>query len=190
MAWVIPVLISVSCFGSLNGGVFTSARMYFVSARERQLPYFVSFISRKYNTPITAIIFNAFLAQIYLIIGNMYSLMAYMSFFHWLCDGASILGCIIWRVKYPDMKRPLKINLALPVFFCISSVFLVGASFYAKPVDCLIGLAMVFSAVPVYYLGIKHQDKQPLFIHKTLNSVTIFTQKMFDVVPEDTDKAS
>lgn len=50
------------------------------------------------------------MACLFLLSGNIWSLITYFSFFNWLCIGMAILGMIIWRFKYPELERPVKVT--------------------------------------------------------------------------------
>lgn len=182
MSWIIPVFVSLSCFGSVNGSIFTSSRLFFVGAREGQLPNILAMIHTSNLTPVPAILFNCIMSCLFLCAGDIWSLITYFSFFNWLCIGMAIFGMIWWRFKYPDLPRPVKMHISLPIIFFLASAFLVIMAVYAAPMQCLIGCLMAISGVPVYYIGVKYQNKQPQCLDKGLDRLTIMLQKLFMVV--------
>ena len=181
LSFIIPLSVSLSCFGSVNGSIFASSRLFFVGAREGQLPGIIAMISPYYLTPVPAIIFNGVLACLYLFL-DIWSLIVYYSFMNALSISMSVLGLIIWRFRFPKMKRPIKINIILPLSFFLTSVFLVVVAIYAAPFESLFGFVIILSGVPIYYACVRYQHLQPKCLSSLADKFTVAGQKLFNVV--------
>ena len=83
------------------------------------------------------------LALILLLFPDVYSLINYMSFALWLVVGASVAGLLVLRWKQPDLKRPIKVPLVLPVVFLACCTFLVIVPAVTRPWET--GIQLSFS---------------------------------------------
>lgn len=179
-AVIIPLFVALSTFGGVNGLLFTSGRLCFVGAREGQLPGIMAMISVNKHTPMPAILFTGTLSIIMLISDNIYSLINYLSFTQWLSVGGSIAGMVYLRFKRPDMPRPIKLPLIIPFTFLFTVVFLLVVPLLAAPYDTGMGVLIVCSGIPVYFLGVVWKNKPKSFLN-FMHNVTILGQKSMNV---------
>ncbi|VDK47421.1 unnamed protein product [Anisakis simplex] len=153
-AWIMPVLVAFSCFGTVNGVMLTSSRLFFVAGRQQHMPRVLSYINPYLNTPIPAVLFTALLSMCYLLLSdNIYTLINYVQIVNWLAIGIATLGLLYLRVKQPpkDYPRPLQVNLFWPFLFLAGCVFLVVFPIYQAPVDTdslTLSLQKLFLVVP------------------------------------------
>jgi len=76
--------------------------------------------------------------------------------------------------KKRDRCLPLQNHIALPITFFVAAAFLVIMAVYAAPKECLIGVAIVLSGIPVYLIGVRYQHKQPKWMDKGMSEFVCF----------------
>ncbi|NP_001239111.1 cystine/glutamate transporter [Ovis aries] len=180
----VPIFVALSCFGSMNGGVFAVSRLFYVASREGHLPEILSMIHIRKHTPLPAVIVLHPLTMIMLFSGDLYSLLNFLSFARWLFIGLAVAGLIYLRYKRPDMHRPFKVPLFIPALFSFTCLFMVALSLYSDPFSTGIGFIITLTGIPAYYLFIIW-DKKPKWFRRMSDIITRTLQIILEVVPEE-----
>ncbi|XP_051576637.1 solute carrier family 7 member 10a [Myxocyprinus asiaticus] len=184
-SWVMPISVALSTFGGINGYLFTSSRLCFSGAREGHLPSLLAMIHLKSCTPIPALLVCCTATIVILCIGDTHNLINYVSFINYLSYGVTIAGLLYYRWKKPKMFRPIKVNLLVPCSYLVFWAVLLGFSLYSEPVVCGMGLVIMLTGVPIYFIGVYWKNK-PHWIYNAVERVTYLGQKLCYVVfPQD-----
>lgn len=184
MSWIMPVSVALSTFGGLNGGIFASSRLFFVGARQGHLPTCLAMINVSHFTPAPSLVFLCLLSLLYLTNTDVFVLITYTAFSEAMFIMLSVGGLLWLRIKQPNTKRPIKVNIILPVLFFLISMFLVVLPFFSQPLETSIGAGIMLSGIPVYFLTIYWKDK-PLAYRRTIRVVTEYVQKILYSVPQE-----
>uniref|UniRef100_A0A224YR93 Amino acid transporter n=1 Tax=Rhipicephalus zambeziensis TaxID=60191 RepID=A0A224YR93_9ACAR len=184
VSWIMPVSVALSTFGGLNGGIFASSRLFFVGARQGHLPTCLAMINVSHFTPAPSLVFLCLLSLLYLTNTDVFVLITYTAFSEAMFIMLSVGGLLWLRIKQPNTKRPIKVNIILPILFFLISLFLVVLPFFSQPLETSIGAGIMLSGIPVYFLTIYWKDK-PLAYRRTIRVVTEYVQKILYSVPQE-----
>uniref|UniRef100_A0A6Q2XPI6 Cystine/glutamate transporter n=1 Tax=Esox lucius TaxID=8010 RepID=A0A6Q2XPI6_ESOLU len=180
----VPIFVALSCFGSMNGGLFAFSRMFYVASREGHLPEVLSMIHVRRHTPLAAVLVLYPMTMFQLFVGDIYSLLNFMSFLRWLFIGVATLGLIYMRYTRPDMPRPFKVPLIIPAVFSFTCFFMVFLSLYSDPLNTGIGFAISLTGIPAYYIFIVF-DRRPKWLQEGLDSFNRAIQIILEVIPAE-----
>ena len=73
-------------------------------------------------------------------------------------------------------------NLLFPIIYILATLFITVVPMIVTPVETAIGLAIIATAIPVYFLFIAWRNKPPA-IQILSSGVTTMMQKVLVVVP-------
>jgi len=180
-AFLIPIFVAMSTFGGVNGILLTSSRLFYAGACEGQMPEILSMIQVNKMTPAPAVMIVALLSLGYLCSSDIFALINYVGFATWISIGLAVL-CLPWlRWKHPEWNRPLKVNLIFPIIYIIATIFITIVPMIAKPKETGIGVVIIMTGVPVYFIFVAWKNK-PAVVRKFLRAVTVCLQKLLVVV--------
>jgi len=183
-AWLMPLFVAFSTFGSVNGGIFASSRLFFVGARKGHMPRAMALINFNKNTPMPCLIILGVITLLMLATDNVYVLIGYTAFVESFFTAVSVAGLLYLRWKRPEAERPIKVNLFLPIVFLLLCGFLVVFPLFGDEPE-LVGVAMgiIFSGVPVFLIFVAWKSK-PRWLMKLSNQVDESIQKTFLAIPD------
>ncbi|XP_043264295.1 large neutral amino acids transporter small subunit 1 isoform X2 [Colletes gigas] len=184
MSWIMPFFVACSTFGALNGAIFASSRLFFVGARNGHLPSAISLINVRNLTPMPSLIFLCIITLALLIIEDVYVLINYVSFVEALFTTLSVSGLLWLRYKSPDRERPIKVSIVLPIIFFIICAFLVTLPCYVSPWEVGVGVIIILSGFPVYWIFI-HWKRKPKWLVRTSHDFNMMCAKLFMCVQEE-----
>lgn len=185
-SWIIPIMVAISAFGGLSVHIMTSSRMCFVSARNGHMPELLSFINVKRFTPTPSLVFLCLLSLLYLFISDVYVLITYSSVVETFFIMLSVTGVLYFRWKRPDMPRPIKVNIAIPIIFVGICIFLIIVPVYQVPMEVFMGALITVSGIPFYLLCVAWKRK-PKGFQNVIDVITICMQKLFMSAKEEQD---
>nr|XP_046165222.1 b(0,+)-type amino acid transporter 1-like isoform X2 [Oncorhynchus gorbuscha] len=179
--WVMSIAAALSAFGSLNGTFFSGGRVCFVAAREGHMPDILSMAHVNRLTPSPALIFTTAISLLVLIPGDFQSIVNFFSFTAWFFYAITLSGLLYLKIKKPELPRPYRVPIVIPILVIIAAIFLVLAPIIDNPaIEYLYVTLFIFSGVLVYVPFI-HFKLCPGLLEK----VTVFLQLFLEVAPAD-----
>ncbi len=160
--------VMVSTFGTSNGTIMVSARLYYAMANENLFFKSLSKVHSKFRTPHISLIFQAFWASVLVISGTFDILTDMLIFVSWVFYAMGCFGIFILRKKMPYAERPYKVigYPVVPILFFVFATFFViftlmnDIEMYKRNetqlINSVLGSLLVLSGIPFYiYFAIK-----------------------------------
>ena len=107
------------------------------------------------KTPVYAMLLNAFITVVYILIGEFGTLLTFYGVAGYSFYFLTVLGLIMLRFREPNLERPYKTWITTPLIFCCVSLFLICRSVFGSPLETLIVAAFVALGVPIYFVRVK-----------------------------------
>ncbi|XP_026211613.1 b(0,+)-type amino acid transporter 1 [Anabas testudineus] len=179
--WIMSVAAALSAFGSLNGTFFSGGRVCFVAAREGHMPDLLAMAHVHRLTPSPALIFTTVVSLLVLIPGDFQSIVNFFSFTAWFFYAITLAGLLYLKIKKPELPRPYRVPIILPILVLIAAIFLVLAPIVDDPqIEYLYVTLFMFSGVLIYIPFIHYK-----LLPGLLTKLTVVLQLFLEVAPAD-----
>jgi basic amino acid/polyamine antiporter, APA family len=151
-ALFISILIMVSTFGTTNGTILASSRIYFAMAKDKLFFNLAGTHHSKYRTPHISLIIQGFWASTLVLSGSFDQLTDMLIFASFIFYGMGAFGVFVLRRKMKDTERVYKVPgyPVIPALFVLFCATLVIVTIIQNPRDAGIGLALVLIGIPFY----------------------------------------
>lgn len=153
-ATLVSGMILCSIFGALNGNILGGARVLYAMARDGSFFSAVGRVHPRFETPAAALVLQGIWAIVLATSGTYEQLYTYVIFAAWIFYSASTAALIVLRRQQPQLARPYRVwgYPVVPVAFSVAAIAIVLNTLFRTPRESLIGLALVLSGIPVYFI--------------------------------------
>jgi len=144
--------VAISCFGTVNGFIFTGARVYYAMAKDGVFFPWAARLGEKTKVPANSLIIQGVWASLLTLTGSYDQLFTYVIFDSWLFYAMGALGVIILRRRQPDLPRPCKAPGYpwVPLIFVILAGALLLQTLISDTRDALFGVGIMLAGLPAY----------------------------------------
>ena len=151
-------LIITSTFSSTNNSVMTSSRVYYAMALDG-LFFPKAGKCNAQGVPANALLIQGIWSSLLVLSGTFDQLTDMLVFAAFIFYGMGALGVFVLRRKMPDAVRSFKVPFypVLPGLFVLFCIVLVGNSLLERPTESGIGLALMATGVPLYFVWNKRK---------------------------------
>ncbi len=161
--FLISLLICVTTLGCTNATILVSCRPYYAMAQEGMFFKSVAKLNKS-QVPGNSLLYQCVWAILLIFSGTFDQLTDMIIFAVFIYYGATTLGVFILRKKMPDAHRPYKVwgypaVPAIVILFCAALFF---NTIVARPREAVIGMVLMLTGVPLYWLFKKRKSKEAI----------------------------
>jgi basic amino acid/polyamine antiporter, APA family len=145
---ILAIGVVVSVLGSLTAIMLGSPRVYVALAHDRLFPARLARLHPRLGTPVAAIVLQAALASLLVLVGTFSDIVAYFVFVTVAFVAASVAA--LYRLAPPPTGYRTPLRRVTPAVFITLCVLLLAMLLAGRPVQALLGLGVVAAGIPVY----------------------------------------
>jgi basic amino acid/polyamine antiporter, APA family len=162
-ASVVSGAMAISMLVTLNGTIMSGARVPFAVARDRYFFSALAEVHPRFHTPSVAIIVQAALAILLLLVGGsfrqLFSLAIFAEWLFYMIAGSTIF---IFRRRDPQAARPYRVwgYPVVPALFVLASALLLYYTFTDNLLNSAMGCLVILAGVPVFYAFARGRSRE------------------------------
>ena len=149
---LVMICTLIGILGTMNGGILVFPRTYYKMACDGLFPKSFAHINSKTGVPVESTVASSIVAIILVIFNDLQQLTDLLIFLSALLNAMCVLAVLIYRKKFPDLKRPYKVwggCVTVIITFVLYSVLCIN-EFISNPKTALTGLAIPLTGLFVY----------------------------------------
>ena len=172
----IAAAVMISTFGTSNGTIMVSARVYYAMAEKKVFFPSLGTIHPKFRTPSVSLIIQSIWTSILILSGTFDTITDMLIFVSWIFYGMGAAGVFVLRKKMPNTERPYRVwgYPFVPAIFVVFSFFFVILTLYndinnyilnnfapgePRIIKSVFGLLFVAAGIPLYIFFKKRNGK-------------------------------
>ena|SRR5690606_30918499 len=146
--------VALSTFGTLNGSMMTSPRIFFAMAEDGVFFRRFSTVHPRHGTPAASIALAVVLGSVFVSVRTFAELADLFVIGIWPFYALGVIAVVLLRRREPGAPRPYRTwgYPLVPVVFLVATAFLLGNYLVLEPLQFLGNLAVVATGIPVYLL--------------------------------------
>ncbi|KAI2464993.1 amino acid transporter [Annulohypoxylon bovei var. microspora] len=173
---VAAIFICLVVAGSLLGNSFVAGRMAVAAANLNWFPRIFASVGHiglkprtedeptsphdeqtpplmaRSDAPINAIMLSALLSALYILLGNFRALLTFNGLGEYSFFFLTVLGAIVLRFREPELRRPYKPFILVPIVFAVVSGFVVIRGAFFAPVLALVVIVVWIIGLGFYWV--------------------------------------
>lgn len=170
-AAIVAAAVMISTFGTSNGTIMVSARVYFAMSKDGLFYNSIGNVHPKFRTPSNSLILQAVWSSVLVLSGTFDILTDMLIFVSWIFYGLGAYGVFILRKKMPDVERPYKVigYPFVPIIFIFFAFIFVIFTLYndivnymegrTEIINSVFGIFLVLTGIPFYIYFLKKNKK-------------------------------
>lgn len=166
-ASVLAIIVCSAALSTLNGTIFTGARLYRAVGHDIPLLRGLTIGRGRSDTPVAALLTQGIIAIALVSFGALTrdgfeSMVQYSAPIFWLFLLLVGISYFVLRYREPDRVRPFRAPLYpfLPALFCLTCAYLLYSSVIYSGLGALVGVMVLLIGIPVMWLATQQTSKE------------------------------
>ena len=146
--------MALSMLVAMNGTIMSGARVPFAVARDRYFFSALAEVHPRFRTPSAALVAQAALASILLLLGGTFSQFFSLAIFsEWLFYMLTASTIFLFRYREPNTPRPYRVwgYPLVPMLFVLAAGILLWYTFAGNLRNSTAGIVVIAAGIPVFY---------------------------------------